>query len=430
MTAGLIDLDAAPPGPAETGNRPRTAVPRPARVLALVALVLAAMGASVVPPRGIERVLSSGGTAAAAFALGPDALYTAQFGANPSAASLLRAYRLSDGARVWSRALDQNVQGLDIDPAARVLMARSGTDLRTAFLDADTGALLWRTAEPDSTVVTLTRGRALIRTDLGPLATSLRMVDARTGRTWWTRTIDPAAELGPDELYGDAPSRVVAVGATGSVTVLDWAGGAVLSRGDLHVNIGVAATPPLPPDTVAVSMVGDRLYVSRRRLGGTSTTAYSTVPLAEVWTAAGGPVGQVTDCGPVLCVTDTRWVSGLDPATGAVRWADPDWSAAFRYGAGRLFAFDQQETPQAALLDAATGTVISRLGRTSFLGRLTLTTDDRAPGRVLVGESGRTDGTPHPVGAVAGVVAYACVVRDRYLACPTEPGPTTVWEVP
>jgi outer membrane protein assembly factor BamB len=315
------------------------------------------------------------------------------------------------------------VQDLVIDPAAHVLMARSGNDPRTAFLDADTGDTLWRTAEPNSTVVALARGRALIRTDLSATATSLRMADARTGRVVWERTVDPTAELGPDTLFGEAPNRIVAVGATGSVTVLDWAGGAVLSQGDLHVQLTGPANPGLPLD-VAVSTVGDRLYVSRRSLAGTSTTAYSTVPLTRLWTAAGGPVGQVYACGVVLCVTDTRWVSGIDPATGAVRWADPAWSTAFRWDATRLFAYDQQETPESALLDAATGAVVSRLGRTSPVGDLTLTADGRVPGRVVVGAGG------HAVGAVDGVIPYGCVVRDRYLACPTAPGPTTVWRVP
>lgn len=428
VTAGIIDLDTVPPGDTGAGGpRPRVAVPRPVRGLLLLALLLATMGGSVVPPPGIVRVLSAGGTAAAAFALGPDTLYLAQFGENPDSGSVLRAYRLPGGAPAWSGSLNQNVQNLVIDPASRVLMARSGTDPRTAFLDADTGDTLWRTAEPNSTVVTLVRGRALIRTDLSTTETSLRMVDARTGRRLWTRTVDPAAELGPDELYGDAPSRIVAVGATGEVTVLDWAGGAVLSQGDLHVKVtGRLVDPTLPADDVAVSTVGDRLYVSRRTAGRTSTTAYSTVPLVPVWTATGGPVGQVTDCGVVLCVTDTRWVSGIDPASGAVRWADPAWSAAGRWDSTRLFAYDQQEIPEAALLDAATGTVTRRLGRASYHGPLMLTADGRVPGRALVSDTG----SGRVAGTVDGVVAYGCTARDHYLACPTDAGPTTVWKVP
>jgi hypothetical protein len=110
-----------------------------------------------------------------------------------------------------------------------------------------------------------------------------------------------------------------------------------------------------------------------------------------------------------------------------VRWADPAWSSAFPGDGTRLFAYDQQEIPEAAVLDSATGTVIRRLGRTSFLGPLTLTTDDRVPGRALVSESA---GARHAIGAVDGVIAYGCAVRDRYLACPTASGPTTVWKVP
>jgi hypothetical protein len=92
VTAGIIDLDAARPARVRTRSRAPW-------VAAVLVLVLASAGASVRPPPVIVRLLAAGGTAAAAFALGPDRLYLAQFGDNPNSVAVLRAYRLPDGAR-------------------------------------------------------------------------------------------------------------------------------------------------------------------------------------------------------------------------------------------------------------------------------------------------------------------------------------------
>jgi outer membrane protein assembly factor BamB len=273
-------------------------------------------------------------------------------------------------------------------------------------------------------------GTVLIRTDLSRTETRLRLVDARTGRQIWSRIVDPVAEIGPDDLYGESPGRIVAIASTGTVTVLDYADGVLLGHGDLRVNLPADNDPFFPGDFVAVAMVGDHVYVSRRDHGRVSLSAYTTVPVALQWRVEGGPVGRVMDCATVLCVADTRFVSAVDRATGAQRWSEPAWSTAFRYDATHLLAYDQQERPGAALLDANTGRLVRRLGHTIYVEGLLLRTDGKVAARTWVARTDPADGLMHTVGSLDSDAPYGCDVRDAYLACPTAAGPTGVWRIP
>jgi outer membrane protein assembly factor BamB len=428
----MIDLDVTP-SRADAEARPlrlRVSVPRPILLVAVLALALAALGAAAAPPPRLTSVLSAGGTAAAAFTLGADSLYIAQFGNNPNSESAVRRFGLGDGSLRWAAALPQNVQNLVIDDESHVLMARSGTDPKISFLDADTGEVLWRDESPDTSVITVARGTVLIRTAVASGKNSLVLADARTGRRIWARPVDPTATLGPDDLYSRAPSRIAAVAADGKITLLRYADGAVLSEGDLHVRVPEELSANLQANFVDVGVIGDRVYVSRRDRGKTSLTAYSIAPLTQLWRTEGGPVGSVEDCRAVLCITDTRWVSGVDPNGGAVRWTDPAWSAASPYDETRLFAYDQQEQPETALLDAATGRMIRKLGHTVQIGPALLRSDDKIAGRAWVSLVDPADGVIHAVGSLDTVAAYGCDLRGAYLACPTVAGPTTVWRLP
>ena len=406
------------------------AAARPALLVGVFVLVLALLGAAAGPARRMTRVLSAGGTAAAAFVLGPDSLYTAHFGDSPNSQSGVRGFSLTDGSLRWAASVPQNVQNLVLDARAHVLMGRSGTDPKFIFLDSDSGTALWHNAEPNTSVVAMGFGRVLMRTDISESRTSLRLADARTGRLIWMRDVEPTTELGPDELYGDSPSRIVVVGSTGKVIVLNYADGSVLGEGDLHVRLQSDDYRSPPVDSVEVSTVGDHLYVSRRNGDHTSLTAYSTVPFARQWEVADGPAGRVLDCAAVLCVTGTGWVSGVDPRTGRPRWTAPGWAAAFRYGANLLFASGRQETPEAAFLDSASGRVVHRLGRTYLMGDLLLRVDDAIAGQTWVAEVDRSDGSTQTVGTLDTAAPFGCSVRAAYLACPTTAGPTRVWRAP
>ncbi|MEU8608490.1 PQQ-binding-like beta-propeller repeat protein, partial [Actinoplanes sp. NPDC048791] len=384
--------------------------------------------AATPPARTMEPILAAGGTAAAAFTLGPDALYTASFGANPNSESGIRRYALPGGEQLWATSLPQNVQNLTLDGS--VLLARSGSAPRMSFLDATEGKVLWTLNEPNATVVTLSGGRALLRIDTDDGGTELRLASARTGATIWSRMVAGVGEILNDDLFTDRPDRIVVLGVDGQVTTLQFADGSVLGQGELGVRLPAEPDGTLSADFVGVTVSGDQLYLSRREQGRASLAAYRLPQLTRRWRTEGGPTGFVHDCGPVLCIADSGRVSGLDPSDGSVRWSDPAWRNAFRLGEGTLLAYDQQENPESAILDARTGAVRRELGRTLSVGGLELREDSKLAGRTWVAVADGGDGTVHTVGSMQTGAPYGCMVRRPYLACPTSAGPTTVWQIP
>ncbi|GAA3912598.1 outer membrane protein assembly factor BamB family protein [Actinoplanes auranticolor] len=425
----LIDLDATrPQDPGAASAHPRLRPPRSVLVVAALVAALLTPAAAAPPARTMQPILAAGGTAAAAFTLGPDALYTASFGANPNSESGLRRYALPGGEQLWATSLPHNVQNLTLDGG--VLLARSGSDPRMSFLDATEGKVLWTLREPNATVITLSGGRALLRIDSGSGGTELRLASARTGATIWSRTVDGVGGILDDDLFSDDPDRIVVLGVDGRVTTLQFADGSVLGAGELGVRLPAELDDTLQAGFVGVTVSGDQLYLSRRERGRPSLTAYRLPDLARRWRTENGPTGYVHDCGPVLCIADSRGLSGLDPSDGSVRWSDPAWSNAFRLGEGVLLAYDRQEDPESAILDARTGAVRRKLGHTLAVGGLELRADNKILGRTWVAVTDPADGTVHTVGSMQTAAPYGCTVRRPYLACPTSAGPTTVWQIP
>ena len=413
----LIDLDRPSPEPPDDGTVVRS---RPALLLIVLVTVLLAVGGSAPARPGLTSVLALDEPVTAA-ELSGGSLFLA-------APDEVRRYALPSGARQWSRRFDLAVQALWIDPASGVLLVlAAGGEERLTALEAATGRPLWTEESAGTMVIALSRGGVLTQEGANGEG-ALRMLDAHTGRTLWTRDVDPAGFLGPDELFqGGGSPWIVAVGATGGVALLSYADGHEIAHGNLELG----SPPPsadrsLPSNSVSISVVGDRLYVSRRVRGEASLTAYSIRPLAPLWRAVGGPIGSVSDCGPVLCVADTRWVSGIDPAGGQVRWQEPSWGIAYRYDRERLFAYDNREDSEAALIDAGTGRELRRLGHSRQLGRLILRTDGD---RTLVSVPDGTTGDLRTAGSMVDVAAYRCQLGGDYLLCPTLRGVTAVWRV-
>ncbi|MEV4706648.1 PQQ-binding-like beta-propeller repeat protein [Actinoplanes sp. NPDC049316] len=422
----LIDLDLAPPPPrAEPALlRRRLAPPRAALIAALPAVLLLTMTAATPPAPALVPVLSAGGTAAAAFTLGPAALYTATFGQNPDSESGVRRYDLPGGAQVWATALPQNVQSLRLEPQSGVLLARSGSDPRMTFLDAADGTVLWRLAAPGISAVTMVGGKVLLRTDLAGDRMELKLADARTGAPLWTRTLDGNSELRDDALRGRPPRRIVVLGRDGHVTTLDLADGRVLGEGELGVRLPAEET-----SGTGVDVSGDEVYVSRRDEGRVSLTAYRLPALTLTWQVQGGLSGTVYDCGRVLCLADGRRVSALDRADGSVLWSSLAWGSAGPTRDGRLIAATGQDDPETAEIDPRSGVVLRPLGHTFFVGDAELRGDTTIPGRTWVRVTG-SDGAAHTVGSLDTAAPYGCEASGPYLACPTTAGPTGVWRLP
>ncbi|MFI5890884.1 PQQ-binding-like beta-propeller repeat protein [Actinoplanes sp. NPDC051513] len=411
----LIDLDRPSPTAEETGAAARS---RPARLLAVLVTALLALGGSVVPPPGLTPVLSVS-EPVTAVQLGAGSLFL-------STPALVRRYDLPTGDTRWTRTFDEAVQTLWTGDADRIVLVLSGAEQqRLTALDADSGRQLWFAVSADTAVLAVSQGGVLTQSGVNGRST-LRLTDVRTGRTVWSRDVDPAGFLGPDALYEGGSPWIVAVGNAGDVVVLSYADGSVLSRGDLGLIYEQAGDRSVPANSTSVSVVGDRLYLSRRVRGRASLTAYSVRPLTALWRTEGGPVGIVSDCGAVLCVADTRWVTAVDPAGGGVRWEQPSWGIAYQYDAGRLFAYDNKEDAEAALIDAGTGRVLHPLGHSRQLGRLILRTEGI---RTWVSVPDPATGDLRTAGSMTHVASFRCQEDGDYLVCATLTGDTTVWRV-
>jgi hypothetical protein len=432
VTAGvpIIDLDLAPPvaGRAPISLRERLSPPRPVLVVLVVLAALAVLTAGVPPGRTMRLLLSAGGQPAAAFELADGALFTASFGNNPNSESGVRRWDLTGGTLSWAVALPQNVQNLVYDATAHVLMARSGAEPKVAFLDGDTGAVLWHDDSPNTIVVALAGGHVLIATDVSENERVLRLADARTGRQLWSRGVDGNGYFGTDD-YGTDPTRVIAADRAGHTTVLSYADGRVLAEGDLDVDLSVQFDSSAGVDYAGVSLVGGTLYVSSRTKGVTALAAWTLDTMTRRWQTTGGPAGSALDCGTVVCMIEDDGVSAIAPATGRTLWRLSGYGLTYRYDDRSLVAYGPGDVPQAVLLDPATGRIRQRLGGAVNLDGVVLRGDTVRLGRTWV-EVPEPDGGLHVVGGMDTAAPYGCDRTGAYLACPTTAGPTQVWKLP
>jgi outer membrane protein assembly factor BamB len=427
----IIDLDLQPPvrDREPPPLRRRLVPPRPVLLVVVLLAVLTSL-TSARPPRPVLRpVLSAGGQPAAAFELADGAMFTASFGNNPNSESGVRRWDLITGGLSWAVALPQNVQNLVYDDTARVLMARSAAEPKVAFLDADTGETLWENHEPNTSVYTLSHGRALFATDLTADVRELRLFDTRTGRQLWRRDVDGSGYFSAGQDEGAEPTRVIAVDRVGHAVVLRFADGAVQAQGELGVDLSEQYADYSDPDVARAGEAGDSIYISRREHGVATLTAWSLGTLTRRWQTTGGPVGFVGDCGPVLCLGLDDAIDALDPADGRLLWHRDGYGLTIPYGRGTLLAYGPGDLPQADLLDPATGRVRERLGASIGLEGVLLRGDTVQLGRTWVQVPG-PDGALHVVGSMDTAAPYGCDLRGAYLACPTSAGPTQIWLVP
>jgi hypothetical protein len=430
----VIDLDDVPIGAETSGRRRRWSAHLAAQPMVLVAVVLAvfASGGSAGPQPALRRVLTADGSAGV-LAL-PSALFTAESDASTGNRTWIRRYSLPDRSMTWTARLPQPVEQLDVAASANVLVAASLSTLgngQISVLDAGTGTVLWRLASGVA-VLRLAETSALLTT----AATDppvLNRVDLRTGATLWSRSFDPTGYLDAGDPAFGAPTRVVTVNRRGLATVYDFTDGKVLATADL------GAEPTLNDDgrtgAARFTALGDRLYLARRDGGAESLTAYRLADLRPLWRSTSAPLGRVAWCGSVLCSTTATGMTVLDSADGSVRWSHPRWRhgydtrAAGIPGPARLAVLDGRPEPHRALLDPASGRVLSLLGRGVFVGGTLLRADVREAGRTWVqtpgpGNSFRT------VGRLATVTPTRCAAAGGYLACQTSTGSTTVWQMP
>jgi outer membrane protein assembly factor BamB len=431
----VIDLDSV----GETSSRGRWPARRVTRRVlpAAVALVLLTLGGSATPLPGLRPVLTTE-SATGVFTLGPSALFATESDAAPGRSSI-RRYALDQRSTTWVTRLPHRVEELDLAAPANVLVAGSvnstqpslATSMRATFIDSDTGRVLWRTTSDDA-VLRLAGTSALMASsaDSEPV---VQRVDLRTGTVLWSRPFDPTGHLDVGGPAGGDPSRVVTVDQRGTVRTYAFADGEVLATADL------GAAPTLDDDglddVVQVHTIGDRLYLARRDSGSPSLTAFRLDDLQQLWRRTSIPVGYPTWCGAYVCITTASGMTVIDSIDGSPRWSDSRWLLGYDTravgmpGPPRLAAIDSQQDPEHALLDPASGRVLSLLGRSTYVGTVLLRSDITRIGRTWVQIPGPS-GEVRTVGHLDTVAPARCDAAANHLACPAPTGRTTVWRVP
>lgn len=403
--------------------------------LVLVAVLAWALGGSASPHPALVRVAAVEASITDSVLLIGDHLFV--LGRN---ASRLDAYALPGGRHLWRLGFGDQIDGLQVDAPSGVLLVgtfdagqRTG---RVTALDLSTGRSLWEQADANVANLDIATGVLLARVDWAAPG-QVRLVDVRTGAVRWSRPFGPLAGLtmsGPDRVVLRAPS--------GEAQILDFVSGRVLASGQLGEPVVDASRAVDDPNSVTLLYpAGGRLYLVYPGDVSTSVAAYDAATFRPIWrNAVGGRLFGVSGCGPVLCANGDGGVTGLDLATGAVRWRDDEWLAAYADGDGlRATAYGPTGGGSMAVLDPATGKV--RLDFRQWVAPQRADAPGWAPlaTRAEIGRLGAWvgvldigHGRVSPVAWLPEVVTLQCQFSaadagQGYLACTTHTGGVDVW---
>ncbi|GIF03965.1 hypothetical protein Asi03nite_15030 [Actinoplanes siamensis] len=261
----------------------------------------------------------------------------------------LTAYELATGHARWTRPTTPaavSAGWFSVLPDAGIVLVPSENG--NTVLDAMTGAPLWQS--PGSTEAH-TVGTVLLReSDVEGRSTGLRLVGARDGRTIWQR---PMGGIGGVQVrFGDGRPGVIAVD-TGELLIL--------LRYDDGTPLISRRLPDEAIDERYLSFAGDSVLVQFRAESAFAVTAFRLDTLAESWQAEQAGGGALDGCGPVVCLSGSKGIAGLDPVTGVQRWALPADYGIWSVLGDRIVAShsprtsDEGRQPLVSVIDAQTG---------------------------------------------------------------------------
>ncbi|MFC8848364.1 MULTISPECIES: PQQ-binding-like beta-propeller repeat protein [unclassified Micromonospora] len=305
-----------------------------------------------------------------------------------------------------------------------------GSAAETLAVDVATGERRWQ--QPGHPVPTVGGGLLLIGEDIQ--RGELRSVDPPSGRVRWSvpsrlgrTTFHYRGEGGPADL-------VALVTAAGRIELRDAASGAVRA--------GLAAPPGGWQGGLQVDIAGDLLLAfehDQREVR--RVTAYGLGALDRRWALEQPQFGYAVGCGGVLCASAYRGagLSGLDPATGEVRWTVPRWQTVVAVRGDRLLAIADDQAGGTAshlgVLDAATGREVADLGRWDLAFSRTPggpsygTRPDRDGRGLVVAELDLAGATVRLRDVLPGA-AGDCAADGRDIVCRRESGTYGWWRLP
>ncbi|MFG1899812.1 hypothetical protein ACQP0I_09900 [Micromonospora carbonacea] len=433
----LIDLgEVRGDGEPASAPRPPRAVGRPLRVALAGVLALFVLASSAPVARPASAVL--GGRLGIEVVVLDGRVYLLDPGApGADGAREVTAHGTPTGAGAGVRTLWRTVVpglgrlgGVQEQGGVALLVDYRTDGVQTLAVDAGTGERRWQQA--GYPVLAAGGGLLLLGDDIE--RGELRSVDPTSGRLRWSvpGRLGWAAFADRDE--DGAAEQVALVTAAGGIELRDTASGAVRAS--------LVAPPGGWRGDLQVEVAGDLLLAFEQDKGEVRrVTAYGLAALDRRWALEQPTFGYAGACGPVLCAYAYRGfdLSGLDPATGGIRWTNPRWQTVIAVRGDRLLAIADEQAGGTAshlgVLDAATGREVADLGSWDLVFSRTPggphygTRADR-DGRSLVVAELDLAGAATRVRDVLPGAAGDCAADGRDIVCRRHSGTYGWWRLP
>jgi outer membrane protein assembly factor BamB len=260
----------------------------------------------------------------------------------------LTAYELATGQVRWTQPTTTatvTAGWFSVLDAADLLVIP--TEHGDSAVDAATGRHLWTVS---GSVESFAADSVLLREDGGQNQSSrLRLVRARDGVTVWQRSSGEVRTVVVPVRDG-RPAMIVV--DSGELSVLRYGDGVTQLSRDL---------PRDGVDVRQLMLIGGHLLIQRHYDDRVTVTGYRLDTLDEVWQVEAPGGGTARDCGPVVCLATSRGAEGLDPGTGARRWAVPGADDVWPVTDERLVVSEDPREPHdgrqplVSVIDAKTG---------------------------------------------------------------------------
>ncbi|WP_432957541.1 PQQ-binding-like beta-propeller repeat protein [Micromonospora haikouensis] len=434
----LIDLGEVR-GDREPGSAPRPprAVGRPLRAVLAGVLALFVLASSAPVARPASAVLG-GKLGSQVVVLGGRVYVLApEVGSGGSREVTAHATPARAGAGIrtlWHTTVTSTgrLDGVQERDGVALLIDYQPDGVKTVALDVATGERRWQQAGYPA----LAAGGGLLLLGDDVERGQLRSVDPTSGRVRWSVPGRLGRVAFSDRDADGAAEQVALVTAAGGIELRDAVSGAVRAS--------LAAPPGGWQGGLHVEVAGDLLLASEhdeaegevRRMA-----AYGLAGLDRRWAVERPSFGYAGACGAVLCAFAYQGseLSGLDPATGEVRWTTPRWQSVVAVRGDRLLVIADEQAGGTAshlgVLDAATGREVADLGRWDLAfsrtpgGPYYGTRPDR-DGRSLVVVELDLAGAAVRVRDVLPGAAGDCAADGRDIVCRRPSGTYGWWRLP
>jgi hypothetical protein len=402
------------------GHSHRTLAAVAVVIVALLALTGSAVRATPLAPKIASVVASAGGT----FMVVGTTVVVADMRDGRNA---MTAYRLTDGAQLWSARLSVLTSNVNLERLGNVVVAGfHGPDVygdKAEGVDLRTGAAVWTNA--GEIVQAYPSAGTLLLHDRD----NFSMVEVATGTVRWTHAVHPFCAINV------ADHLVVLCPETKQLQVIDLGTGVVdASRSNALPEV-YSTSNGRYDDTVKLAELEGVVIVGHLDHTGSRLDGYAASDLAPRWSIPFFDSAMLEPCHEILCVSDGRISSGLDPQTGdALPFPgfDPPADAAAYSGPGPADASSKLALIPAGAsrgtypggisgFEVQTGysnaSAVATYPESIAIGVPGSTRVDSWVATVRVGSRPRGEIAITPVQRLAGIGVQSCALVDPYLLC-------------